>query len=121
MGESCGVTTPRCSFWKGARALALIRTRRVCIVFLLFLALPVWTASGQEITLNVWINLWKDLQPIMEEAVAAYEAAHPGIKIDLQFERLSQGNEGYEKFIIATAAGVGPDLVMFSQWTELAE
>src|SRR5690606_33002021 len=25
------------------------------------------------------------------------------------------------KFIIATAAGVGPDLVMFSQWTELAE
>ena len=64
-------------------------------------------ASGDEVTLNLWcIATESDAnRPAYEQAIADYEAAHPGIKINME----ATENEAYKTKIKAAMAGGSAD------------
>jgi len=76
--------------------------------------------TGQDkpegpVTLEWW-QFWTDpaVKPVIEEMVTEYEAAHPGITVNLT--DLTWAN-GHEKIVVAFSSGTAPDIVeLGSDW-----
>lgn len=84
------------------------------ILFFIF-TLLLWVPSQAQETIEWW-HFWTnpEIKPTIEQMVADFEAANPGIKVNMT--DLTWAN-GHEKIAIALASGKGPDVLeLGSDW-----
>ena len=92
-------------------------SRKLVLVLLaLLLALPAGMAlpatAQEEVTITFWHHWGGNRVELMEEQVAAFEEANPGIKVDVVF--LPWDNR-LPNLLTAIAAGDPPDVTMFGR------
>lgn len=88
--------------WPGRRVPAPIALYCLCVLLLLW---PVQMARSETTTIQVWVSVdspWPEL-------AAAFEKAHPGIKVSL--ENVGETVSNSAKFVASLAAGHGPDVL----------
>ena len=62
--------------------------------------------AGKSVTVTLWDG-YPEYKPVWEEAARAYEAAHPEVRIEMEFYPL---REFERKVYVALPAGAGPDI-----------
>ncbi len=83
---------------------------RVCRpAFICLLAILAATAAAEPITLRMVVWDGDESLPILKRAAHEFEAAHPGIKVDLQGVSY---NDYFTKLLAQYAADVAPDVAM---------
>ena len=74
------------------------------------LALP--AGAQDQVTITLWHHWGGNRVPLMEESIAAFEEAHPGVKVENVF--LPWDNR-LENLLTAIAAGDPPEVTMFGR------
>ena len=79
----------------------------VCLSAIVVFSLSFLSFAQQQRTLEVWINQWSAdaTKWVQENVVPAFEAKHPGVKVNISPEG------SVEKLVLATAGGIAPDII----------
>jgi multiple sugar transport system substrate-binding protein len=87
------------------------------IIFLLALSLLALSCGGDKPQTTIaWWQFWTDatIKPVLQEIIAEFEAAYPGVKVDLVDLTWA---DGHDKIAIAFSSGSAPDVVeLGSDW-----